>query len=63
MIDVQKSGTLQVQLAIAINFILSKDVHEECVMPSMSDKTKFMIMQTMLLMKFLTHVFQGTKLV
>ena len=29
----------------------------------MSDKTEFMIMQTMVLLNFLTHVFQGTKLV
>ena len=62
-IDVQKSDTWKVQSAIAINFILSKDVHKERVMPSMSDKTEFMIMQTMVLLNFLTHVFQGTKLV
>ena len=29
----------------------------------MSDKTEFMIMQKMVLLNFLTHVFQGTKLV
>ena len=62
-IDVQKSDTWKVQSAIAINFILSKDVHKESVMPSMSDKTEFMIMQTMVLLNFVTHVFQGTKLV
>ena len=34
VIDLQESDTRKNQLAIAINFISSKDVEEECVMHS-----------------------------
>ena len=42
IIDLQKSGTWKVQLAIAINFISSKDVPEEHVMHSKSDNIELM---------------------
>ena len=41
LIDVQSSDTCQTQLAIAINFISSKDTEEECVMHSTSNNIKF----------------------
>ena len=37
--DLQKFGTWKAQLAIAINFISSKDVYEERVIHSNSDNT------------------------
>ena len=42
IIDLQKFGTWNVQLTVAINFISSKDVDEERVMHSNSDNTEFM---------------------
>ena len=41
MIDLQNSDTWKFQLAIAINFISSKDTEEECVMHSKSNNIKF----------------------
>ena len=40
--DIQKYGTGNVQLTIAIDFISSKDVDEEPVMHSKSDNKEFM---------------------
>ena len=40
IIDFQISDTWRIQVTIAINFISSKDVEEECVMHSMSDNIK-----------------------
>ena len=42
IIDFGKSGTWKVQLAIAINFISSKDVDEKHVMHSKSKSAEFM---------------------
>ena len=42
IIDLQKFGTWNVQLTVAINFISSKDVDEERVIHSNSDNTEFM---------------------
>ena len=42
IIDLQKFGTWNVQLTVAINFISSKDVDEERVMHLNSDNTEFM---------------------
>ena len=39
--NLQNSDTWKIQLTIAINFSLSKDTSEECVMQLMSDKIKF----------------------
>ena len=66
IINLQKSDTWKIQLTIAINFVSSKDVDEERVMHSESDNIEFMsymIMQMKLLIKFLSHFFQDTKLV
>ena len=41
IIDFQNSDTWKIQLAIAINFISSKDAEEERVMLSRSDHIKF----------------------
>ena len=41
IIDFQNSDTWKIQLAIAINFISSKDAEEERVMLSGSDHIKF----------------------
>ena len=42
VINPQKSDTWKIHLTIAINFISSKDVDEECVMHSQSDNIEFM---------------------
>ena len=42
IINLQKSGTWKVQLAIAINFISSKDADEEQVMHLESNNIEFM---------------------
>ena len=42
IINPQKSDTWKIQLTIAINFISSKDVDEECVMHLQSDNIEFM---------------------
>ena len=65
IIDLQKSDTWKVQLAIAIAFVSSKNIDEEHVMHSKSNNIEFMnsIMQIMLLMKFSSHFFQDTKVV
>ena len=66
IINLQKSDTWKIQLTIAINFVSSKDVDKERVMHSESDNIEFMsymIMQMKLLIKFLSHFFQDTKLV
>ena len=65
IIDLQKSDTWKVQLAIAIAFVSSKNIDEEQVMHSKSNNIEFMnsIMQIMLLMKFSSHFFQDTKVV
>ena len=42
IINLQKSGTWKVQLAIAINFISSKDADEEQVMHLESTNIEFM---------------------
>ena len=42
IINLQKSGTWNVQLKIAINFIISKDIKEEQVVHSKSDSTEVM---------------------
>ena len=65
IIDLQKSDTWKVQLAIAIAFVSSKNIDEEHVMHSRSNNIEFMnsIMQIMLLMKFSSHFFQDTKVV
>ena len=39
----QKSNIWQIQLTIAINFISSKDLEEECVIYSKSDNIEFML--------------------
>ena len=36
--DIQKSDAWEIQLTIAINFISSKDIDEECVLPSNSEE-------------------------
>ena len=38
----EKSGIWKIQLTVAINFISSKDIDEERVMPSKSDKIEIM---------------------
>ena len=43
IIDLQKTGTYEVQLMIAINFISSKDVNEECVMHLKSNNQQYRI--------------------
>ena len=65
IIDLQKSGTWKVQLAIAIAFVSSKNIDEEHVMHSKSSNIEFMtsVMQIMVLMKFSSHFFQDTKVV
>ena len=40
MIDLQESDTCKIQLTIAIKFIFSKDVEEECIMHSKSSNTE-----------------------
>ena len=42
MINLHKYDMWKIQLTIAINFISSKDIDEECVMDSKSDNTEFM---------------------
>ena len=42
IINLQKSDRWEIQLTIAINFISSKDVHEERVMYSKSDNIEFL---------------------
>ena len=42
IINLQKSDMCKIQLTIAINFISSKDVDEECVMHSKSGNIEFM---------------------
>ena len=42
IINLHKSDTWTIQLTIAINFISSKDVDEECVMLSKSNNVEFM---------------------
>ena len=42
MTNFQKSGTCKILLAIAINFISSKDIDEEQVMHSKSDNIEVM---------------------
>ena len=42
IIDLQKSDTCKIELAIAINFISSEDVIEEYVMHSKSDSMEVM---------------------
>ena len=42
IINLQNSGTWKIQLTIAINFVFSKYVDEECVMHSKSDNIEFM---------------------
>ena len=64
IINLRKSDTWKIQLTIAINFISSKDVDEERVIQSKGNNIKcHMIMQMKLLMNFLSHFFQDTKLV
>ena len=41
IINLQNSDTWKIQLTIAINFIPSKDIEEECVMHLNSDNIKF----------------------
>ena len=41
IIDLQNSDTWKIQFTIAIYFISSKDVEEECVMHSWSENIKF----------------------
>ena len=43
IINLQKSGTWNIQLTITIDFISSKDADEEQVMHSKSDNIEFMI--------------------
>ena len=43
IINLQKSGTWNIQLTITIDFISSKDADEEQVMHSESDNIEFMI--------------------
>ena len=40
IIDLQESDTCKIQLTIAIKFIFSKDVEEECIMHSKSSNTE-----------------------
>ena len=41
VINLQKYDTWKIQLTIAINFISSKDIDEDCVMRSKRDNTEF----------------------
>ena len=41
MLNLQSSDTQKIQLAIAINFVSSKDTEEERIMHSTSDNIKF----------------------
>ena len=59
IINLKKTGTRKIQLAIAINFVSSKDVDEESVIHSKSSK----IIQMKLLINFSSHFFQDIKLV
>ena len=42
IINIQEIDTWKIQLAIAINFISSKDVDKECIMHLKSDNIEFM---------------------
>ena len=42
IIDLLKSDTCKIESTIAINFISSEDIREECVMHSKSDSTEVM---------------------
>ena len=63
--NLQFSDTWKNQLAIAINFISSKDVEEEHVMPSRSNDIEFMPYgnANLVVDKLSSHFFQDTKLV
>ena len=57
IIDLQSSGTWEIQSTTAINFNSSKDTEEERAMHSTSDNIKLTLtmMQMKLLMNFLSH--------
>ena len=59
IIDLQISDTWKIQLTIAINFISSKDVDEQCVMHSKSENIEVMLYDDAyeVLIKFLSHFF------
>ena len=65
IINLQKSDAWKIQLAIAINFISSKNVDEERAMHSNSNNKEFLSYdkEIKLLMNFLSYFFQYTKLV
>ena len=59
IIDLQISDMWKIQLTIAINFISSKDVDEQCVMHSKSENIEVMLYDDAyeVLIKFLSHFF------
>ena len=59
IIDLQISDTWKIQLTIAINFISSKDVDEQCVIHSKSENIEVMPYDDAyeVLIKFLSHFF------
>ena len=59
IIDLQISDTWKIQLTIAINFISSKDVDEQCVIHSKSENIEVMPYDGAyeVLIKFLSHFF------
>ena len=59
IIDLQISDTWKIQLIIAINFISSKDVDEQCVIHSKSENIEVMPYDDAyeVLIKFLSHFF------
>ena len=65
IINLQKPDTCKIKLKIAINFISSKIVDEECVMHSKIDNIESMAYdnRNKVVMIFLSHFFQDTKLV
>ena len=65
IIDLQISDMWKIQLTIAINFISSKDVDEQCVMHSKSENIEVMLYDDAyeVLIKFLSHFFWDTTLV
>ena len=65
IIDLQISDTWKIQLTIAINFISSKDVDEQCVIHSKSENIEVMPYDDAyeVLIKFLSHFFWDTTLV
>ena len=59
IIDLQISDTWKIQLTIAINFMSSKDVDEQCVIHSKSENIEVMPYDDAyeVLIKFLSHFF------